>query len=86
MQSIGLVITIVLGIVLVYIGIQYLFNTELFIDKIIKYQNVEYNSLRYKYLKNKSNIIFHKMEGIGFIIGGIIAVVLCILKLLKYIS
>ena len=86
MQSIGLVITIVLGIVLVYIGIQYLFNTELFIDKIIKYQNVDYNSFRYKYLKKKSNIIFHKMEGIGFILGGIIAIVLCSLKLLKYIN
>jgi hypothetical protein len=85
-QSIGLLVIIILGIILIYIGIQYLFNTEIFIDKIIKYQRVEFNSLRYKYLKNKSNFIFHKIEGIGFILGGVISIVLCILKLFKYIN
>ncbi len=81
-----LIVCIILGIVMLYFGKQYVFNTENFLQKMIERQKIDESSVQYRYLKNKSNTVFHKMNGIGLFIGGIICIVLPILKLYKLIK
>ena len=86
LDNILLVLCIISGIVMLYFGKQYVFNTENFLKKVVERQKLDEDSIQSKYLKNKSNLIFHKMNGIGLLLCGIICIVLPILKLLKLIK
>ena len=84
-ELMGYVFFLITGIVLLYLGIQYLFDTENFIQKLINFKRLDERSIQYRYLKNKSNMVYHKMTGVGYLLGGLLFIILPVLKFLKYI-
>ena len=68
-------IGIILGIILIIVGIQLLFNTENFLQKVIEFQKLDENSIRYKSMKNKAKINTYKFIGAGYLVGGTFFVV-----------
>jgi hypothetical protein len=83
-QIIAVFVGTALGVAMLYVGVQYVFNTEIFLQKMIAFLSINENSKQYKFMKNKSNLIYHRMNGIGLIICGIASIAIPILNLLKH--
>jgi uncharacterized membrane protein HdeD (DUF308 family) len=81
-----LALSMIVGVISLHYGYQFFFNTEPFLQKMIEKQKIKEGSCLHKYYKNKKNMIFHKVNGIGCIIGGILCILFPILKLLNYIK
>jgi uncharacterized membrane protein YfcA len=64
-------IVAIFGIVLIYFGIKLLFQTESILEKFIRILNLDKNSIRYKFVMNKSNDIFYKFTGFLMILMGL---------------
>jgi hypothetical protein len=79
-------ILLLLSIFLIYLGIQYLFNTENFCNKVVKFNNYKINSSEYNFYKNSANMSTHKLRGIIFLIGGLIMLGASIFKIFNEIN
>jgi hypothetical protein len=76
-------IIIVTGLILVYLGVQLLFKTEITLEKMIKRSNLSKNSVSYKFITNKSNLIFYKITGVMCIVYGAVCFLFLIIKHMK---
>jgi hypothetical protein len=84
-QFLAVLVGVTFGAIMLFFGCQYLFNTEIFVHKLIESRKMEKDSPRYKFMMSESNSIFYKFIGIGFFVGGVVIIILPILRLLSII-